>query len=144
MFLSIGEKRRVRILSVEPKNNRISISLLEPNVKESSPRRPQGEQGQGQGQDRRLRSDRPSVGRSGGRGGEGGGRGMGGGRGRGRGARSEGFAASSRSSGESFVQMRATFGLLPEGRKWSAQCFLFCKEEEGDSQKGGPLRRVHL
>ena len=66
-FISLGEKRRVRVLSVDVPNNRVSVSLLEPNVKSSSPRRPQGEQSG----ERRIRSDRPS----GGRGGEGGGRG---------------------------------------------------------------------
>jgi hypothetical protein len=38
-FVSLGEKRRVRVLSVDIKKNQINVSLLEPNVRRSSPRR---------------------------------------------------------------------------------------------------------
>jgi hypothetical protein len=92
-FLTRGEKRKVRILAVDLQQSRISISLLEPNVKSSNPRRPQDPSAGSQDNSRRLRSDRPA----GGRGRDDGGRGMSGGRGRG--MRGEGGVASSRSQG---------------------------------------------
>jgi len=38
-FIAKGEKRRVRVLSVDLRRNQIGVSLLEPNLKNSSPRR---------------------------------------------------------------------------------------------------------